>query len=59
MLEHPFARTRVINRLRRGPLGPHLDDLATSLHREGYAPSSIQLYLRTTEHFTLWLQGQG
>jgi site-specific recombinase XerD len=59
MLEHTFARTRVINRLRCGPLGPHLDDLATSLHHEGYAPSSIQLYLRTAEYFTLWLQGQG
>jgi hypothetical protein len=39
MLEHAFARTRVIARLRCGPLGPYLDDLATSLHHEGYAHS--------------------
>ena len=59
MLEHAFVRTQVIARLRRGPLGPYLDDLAASLHHEGYAPSSIQLYLRAAEHFTEWLQGQG
>jgi hypothetical protein len=29
MLEHIFVRTDVIARLRRGPLGPYLDDLAT------------------------------
>jgi len=59
MLEHAFVRTRVIVRLRRGPLGPHLDDLAASLHQEGYAPSSIQRYLRAAEQFTEWLKGQG
>ena len=59
MLEHIFARPRVIDRLRRGLLGSHLDELATSLHHEGYAPSSIQLYLRTAEHFARWLQDRG
>jgi site-specific recombinase XerD len=59
MLEHTFVRTSVIARLRHGPLGPYLDDLATTLHHQGYAPSSIQLYLRTAEHYTQWLQGQG
>src|SRR5215470_5361027 len=42
MLEHLFARTHVIARLRRGLLGSYLDDFATSLHQHGYAPSSIQ-----------------
>ena len=59
MLEHTFVRTQVTVRLRRGPLGPYIDDLAASLHHEGYAPSSIQLYLRAAEHFTQWLQGHG
>ena len=45
MLEHTFVRTSVIARLRRSPLGPYLDDFATTLHHQGYAPSSIQLYL--------------
>jgi integrase/recombinase XerD len=59
MLEHTFVRTSVITRLRGGPLGPYLDDLATALHHEGYAQSSIQRYLRAAEQFTQWLQGQG
>ena len=59
MLEHIFVRPSVIARLRGGPLGPYLDDLATSLHQQGYAPSSIQRYLRTGEQFGRWLHGQG
>ncbi len=46
MLEHVFLRTGVLVRLRCGPLGPYLDDLTTSFHHQGYAPSSIQRYLR-------------
>ena len=59
MLEHTFVRTSVIARLQCGPLGPYLDDLATALHHERYAPSSIQRYLRAAEQFAQWLQGQG
>src|SRR5262249_44870973 len=55
MLEHIFARTHVIARLRRGPLGSYLDDFATNLHQHGYAPSSIQSYVRTGETFGRWL----
>ena len=32
----------MITRLRRGPLGSHLDALATTLHQHGYAPDSIR-----------------
>jgi len=35
MLEHIFARTHVIARLRCGPLGSYLDDFATSLRQHG------------------------
>jgi hypothetical protein len=59
MLEHVFSRTRVIARLRCGPLGPYLDELATSLHHQGYAPSSIQRYLHAGDRFGRWLQRQG
>jgi hypothetical protein len=38
MIEHGFTHTSVITRLRCGPLGPHLDALATALHQHGYAP---------------------
>jgi integrase/recombinase XerD len=59
MIEHFFVQTPVVARLRGGPLGPYLDDLATTLHQQGYAPSSIQLCLRTGDLFGRWLQGQG
>ena len=57
--QHTFVRTSVIARLRGGPLGPYLDDLATALHHAGYAPSSTQRYLRAAEQCTQWLQEQG
>jgi hypothetical protein len=59
MLEHTFVRTGVIARLRRSPLGPYLDSLAIALHREGYAPSSIQRFLCAAEQFAHWVHGQG
>jgi len=59
MLEHFFVRSHVIARLRRGLLGPYLDDLATLLDRQGYAPSSIQSYLRTGDTFGRWLHQHG
>jgi site-specific recombinase XerD len=59
MLEHFFVRTHVIARLRHGPLGLYLDDLATLLHHQGYAPSSIQSYVRTGDTFGRWLHRHG
>jgi site-specific recombinase XerD len=59
MLEHTFVRTDVIARLRRSPLGLYLDNLPTSLHHEGYAPSSIQRFLCAAEKFAQWVQEQG
>jgi len=35
MREHGFARPSVITRWRGGPLGPHLETLATTLHQRG------------------------
>jgi site-specific recombinase XerD len=59
MLEQTFVRKGVIARLRRSPLGPHLDHFATSLHHQGYPSSSIQRFLGAAEKFAGWLQGQG
>ena len=59
MLEQTFVRQGVIARLRRSPLGPHLDHFATSLHHKGYVASSIQRFLCAAEQFAQWLQGQG
>jgi hypothetical protein len=55
MIEHGFTRTSVITRLRHGPLGAHLDVLATTLHQQGYAPDSIRRTLRASEQFGQWL----
>jgi hypothetical protein len=59
MLEHTFVRTGVTARLRWSPLGPYLDALATSLHHEGYPPSSIQRFLCAAEKCAQWAQRQG
>lgn len=59
MLEHTFARPCVIARLRGSQLGPYLDTLATALHHDGYAPSSIQRFLRAAEKFAHWGQAHG
>ena len=59
MLEHIFRRTHVVTRLRCGPMGPSLDNLATRLHQQGYATSSMQSYLRTSDRCGRWLHGQG
>jgi site-specific recombinase XerD len=59
MLDQTFVRKGVIARLRRSPLGSHLDHFATSLHHTGYAPSSIQRFLCAAEQFAHWLHGHG
>jgi hypothetical protein len=59
MLEQIFVRPSVIARLRGGPLGPYLDDLATFLHHEGYARSHIQRSVRAPEQLARWLHGHG
>ena len=59
MLEHFFVRPSGIARLRCGPLGTYLDDLATTLHQHRYAPDSIRGYIRTSDQFGRWLSQQG
>jgi site-specific recombinase XerD len=59
MLEAYFVRTATINRLRSGPLDSDLDDLATSLHQQGYASDSIRGYLRSCDQFAHWVVQQG
>jgi site-specific recombinase XerD len=59
MLECTFARTGVIVRLRRSPLGPYVDAFAASLHQEGYAPYNIQRFLCAAEKYAHWVYAQG
>lgn len=58
MVENYFSRTHVIERLRRGQLGPYLDDLATALHQQGYTRKTIRRYLWACERFGRWLSQQ-
>lgn len=59
MIETYFSRTATIDRLRSGPLGSDLDDLATALQYEGYARDSIRHYVRGCDQFARWLFQQG
>jgi integrase/recombinase XerD len=59
MIETYFSRTSTITRLRGGPLGADLDDLATALQQQGYAWDSIRGYLRGCDQFARWLPQQG
>ena len=35
MLDKYFIRPTRLRQLRRGPLGPHLDELAAEMHQQG------------------------
>jgi len=59
MIESYFSRPATIDRLRSGPLGADLDDLATALQGEGYARDSIRHYLRGCDQFGRWVFQQG
>ena len=59
MIEQCFARTSVITQLQRGPLGSHLNALATTLAQHGYAPDSIRRVLRASDQFGQWLAQHG
>ena len=45
MIETLFCRTRVVARFRQGPLGPYMEELATTLVRERYSRETIRNYL--------------
>jgi integrase/recombinase XerD len=59
MLEHYFSRPSTLNRLRSGPIGSDVDDLATALQQQGYAWDSIRNYLRGCDQFARWLSQHG
>src|SRR5262245_40301324 len=59
MIEPYFSRSSTIIRLRCGPLGSDLDELATTLHQQGYTWESIRSYLRGCDQFGQWLSQHG
>src|SRR5439155_1455714 len=58
MLEQFYTQTSVITQFRRGLLGAYLDDLAATLHEQGYAHASIRCSLRHCDQFGHWLDTQ-
>ncbi len=59
MLENYVTQPHTLNRLRSGPVSADLDDLATTLQRQGYATESIQRYIQGADLFGRWLLQQG
>ena len=59
MLENYFSRPSTLNRLRSGPIGSDVDDLATALQQQGYAWASIRNYVRGCDQFARWLSRHG
>jgi len=59
MVHHFFHDPRTIRRLHEGPLGAHIDALATQLQDQGYACESAQMHLRVVAELSRWLQRQG
>ena len=46
-------------RLRAGPLGPHLDTFAETLTEKGYPPATVALKVRLAAKFGHWLERRG
>lgn len=59
MLDKYFIRPTRLRQLRRGPLGPHLDDLAAELHRQGFALSTGQNRLSLCARFGAFARSEG
>lgn len=59
MIDVLFSRAQVLTRLRSGPAGPLLEDLANLLHGMGYRPNTIRAYIRSAELFCVWLGENG
>lgn len=59
MLDKYFIRPTRLRQLRRGPLGPHLDELAAEMHRQGYAISTGQTRLALCAKFGAFARSEG
>jgi len=55
MLDRFFTDPLFLAKVRQDPLGPVLDEVATSLHDLGYCPAVAQSYLAIGAHFSHWL----
>ena len=58
MVEHFISDAEVAQRLRRGPLGPHLDSYAATIAALGFARSTTRAQLWFLAELGRWLQRQ-
>jgi len=59
MLERYFSASKMLEHLRSGPSGPHLDGFAAALERRGYSPATAVRYLRAAAHVGHVMAEQG
>jgi len=55
MIKDIFIRATIVTRLETGPLGSHLDALATALQDQRYTAATISIHLREAHAFGCWL----
>ncbi len=58
MTDQFFSTPAALARLHAGPLGPHMDLLASRLSKRGYAKGTIQKQLRVVADLSQWLEEQ-
>lgn len=56
MIEHFYAQPHSAQRLRSGPLEPHLDDYAQLLAEQGYSRQAARQKLRLAADLSRWLE---
>lgn len=54
MIKDIFTSATIAVRLATGPLGSHLNELATALQKQGYATTTIGYHLREAHAFGCW-----
>lgn len=59
MLDKYYEKPTRLRQLRRGPLGPHLDDFAAELHRQGFKLSTGKHHLSLCAKFSTFAQIEG
>lgn len=58
-MERFFKDPRTPERFRSGPMGPHMQLVATTLFNDGYTRNTIRYHLRVIDHFGRWLKRRG
>lgn len=59
MLDKYYEKPTRLRQLRRGPLGPHLDDFAATLYRQGFKLSTGKHHLSLCAKFSTFAQIEG